>query len=40
MVFHMAIDLYQVLDPCLAKRWDSEVALLTSHEGDRWPTHC
>ena len=29
-----------MLNPCLARCWDSEVALLTSQEGDRWACRC
>ena len=32
MSFHIVVDLYQVLNPCSARCWDSEVALLTHQE--------
>ena len=35
-VFHMDVDLCQVLNPCPAMCWESEIALLTNWEGDRW----
>ena len=37
---HTVVDLYQVVNPCSAKCWDSEVALLTSQEGDRRASRC
>ena len=39
-VFHMVVDLCQVLNPCSAWFRDSEVALLTNQEGVRWASCC
>jgi hypothetical protein len=38
-VFHMVVNLYQVLNPSSARCWDSEDALLTSQEGDKVASH-
>ena len=39
-VFHMIVDLCQVLNPCSARWRESEVAILTNQEGDRWASCC
>ena len=38
--FHMVVDLYEVLNPCLARCWDNEVVLLTNQKGYMWVSHC
>ena len=39
-VFHMIVDLCQVLNPCSARLQNSEVDLMTNQEGDRWTSRC
>ena len=38
--FHLVISLFQVLNPCLARCWENEVAWPSPHEDSRWPSCC